>query len=79
MARRQSEWARWLKKRGWNKYRTGKHDAWRCPCGEHTMFTAQSPSDHRAIRNMKSTARRVCPKGVTCPPTNVSAEAPSRF
>lgn len=44
---------------GWTIRRTGGgHLRWTGPNGEGPVFTASTPSDHRAIQNIKATLRR---------------------
>lgn len=48
--------------RGWQVVRrTGSgHLLMRCPCGQHTVTLAQSPSDFRGTRNAQAQVRRAC-------------------
>lgn len=44
---------------GWTIKRTGGgHLRWTGPKGEGPIFTASTPSDHRAIQNVKAMLRR---------------------
>lgn len=39
------------------------HLRWKSPDGKHVYFTASTPSDHRAIRNIRSELRK---RGLEC-------------
>jgi hypothetical protein len=56
---------RYLKPAGWKvlpKPGKGHQKELHCPCGQHKYTIATSPSDHRAIQNLKSDLRRMCPQ-----------------
>jgi hypothetical protein len=36
---------------GWLLARRNGHEIWRCPCGQHQVTMAITPSDHRAGKN----------------------------
>ena len=48
-----------LLRRGWTEH-WGKHCQFRCPCGEHILVAAGSPSDHRALLNFRSMLSKTC-------------------
>lgn len=47
---------------GWTLVRCKNHQIYRCPCGEHTLVLAQSPSDYRGRTNSERRAVNLCPE-----------------
>lgn len=47
-----------FKEAGWKLHRIGKHEIWRCPCGEHTITSATTVSGGRGDGNCLSRLRR---------------------
>jgi len=50
---------RTAQRQGWSvQLRRGGHLAWKSPSGDGVVFSASSPSDWRAMPNLKSSLRR---------------------
>lgn len=46
----------------WEDVDGAKHHKFRCPCGEHQISFALTPSDHRALKNLQADIKRMdCP------------------
>jgi len=51
-----------IRKHGWYLERTGKHEVWRCDCGEHQVALPVTPSENRGVKNKVAEIRRTeCP------------------